>query len=298
MNSTVSYVLSSMTGQAEASEENSFGKIHIQIKSLNNRFKDFKFRLPANLQMTEIPLRKVIDSIFKRGSFDINVSIKYAKGASSSIRLDMDKVKNYVQQFEVLQELKNQKLELTGFLRPEFMKEVEDESNQTMTQSLYRCFDLACLELMKQRRDEGQKIRLVTLRQLEKLNTHLAIVASKQNESLEIKKTKLKTKLRELITSPGVDEQRVAQEFVFLAQKLDIQEEIDRFKFHWKKLEVLLSEKYEKSDRGKEIEFILQELGRETNTLSNKADHAQISHECVEIKVILESIREQILNLE
>ncbi len=291
------YVLSSMTGQAESSEKNEFGEVHVQIKSLNHRFRDFKFRAPTSLQMQEVALRKVIESIFKRGSFDINISVKYHKELGTQSRVNLDKVSGFVKQFSDLNFHGKETIELTAFLRSEFIDELDDNSNHVMNLSLFRSFNKACLELLKQRREEGKKIRTVALKLHEQLITHLNFVMSKQFESYENKKAKLKSKLAEL-TTVAVDEQRVAQEFVFMAQKLDIQEEVDRFRFHWKKLAVLLEETYDKADRGKELEFILQELGRETNTLSNKADHSLISHECVAIKVILENIREQILNLE
>lgn len=297
MSTTNSFVLSSMTGQAESSEKNEFGEVHVQIKSLNHRFRDFKFRAPTSMQMNEVALRKVIESIFKRGSFDINIAVKYHKEAATQSRVNLDRVSSYVKQFSDLNFKGKESIELTAFLRSEFIDELDDTSTHTMNLSLFRCFNKACLELLKQRREEGRKIRIVALKLNEQLIVHLNFIISKQFETFENKKIKLRAKLDEL-KNTAIDEQRVAQEFVYLAQKLDIQEEIDRFKFHWKKMSLLLEETYEKADRGKELEFILQELGRETNTLSNKADHILVSHECVAIKVILENIREQILNLE
>jgi uncharacterized protein (TIGR00255 family) len=293
-----SFILSSMTGQAESSEKNEFGEVHVQIKSLNHRFRDFKFRAPISLQMAEITLRKIIESNFKRGSFDINISIKYHKELGTQTRVNLTRVSNYLKQFSDLNFPSKPTVDLTAFLRQEFTDEVDDTSNQAMNLSLHRCFNLACIELREQRHAEGKKIRAVLLKLHEQLLVHLNLIIAKQHESLENKKAKLKSRLDELKSTVVIDEQRLAQEFVYLAQKLDIQEEIDRFRFHWKKLATLLEENYDKVDRGKELEFILQELGRETNTLSNKADHSQISHECVSLKVLLENIKEQILNLE
>jgi len=286
-----------MTGQAESSEVNSIGEMHVQIKSLNHRFRDIKFRLPTSMQMTELSLRKVIESIFKRGSFDVIVTIKNNPNYSMSSRLNLQKVNQYLQQFDNMSFKGKETIELTSFLRSEFMDDLEEESLQAMNLSLHRCMSRACMILLQQRREEGEKIRLILLKYHQEIQKHLSIVKTKQHESLEIKKNKLKSKLQEL-ASNLIDEQRIAQEFVMMAQKLDIQEEIDRFVIHWKKLEGLLAETYVKADRGKELEFLLQELGREVNTMSNKADHVQISQECVGIKVLLENIREQILNLE
>jgi uncharacterized protein (TIGR00255 family) len=292
-----SFVLSSMTGQAEASETNSLGEVHVQIKSLNHRFRDVKFKLPTHLQMTELTLRKVLENMFKRGSFDVIVNVKYNESFNLSSRVNLQKVTKYLQQFENISFKGKESIELTAFLRSEFIDDVGEDSLVNINLSLHRCMTKACMSLLQQRREEGEKIRLLLVKYHQEILKHLNFIKAKQFESYEHKKNKLQTKLKEL-TAGAVDEQRIAQEFTIMAQKLDIQEELDRFVIHWKKLEVLLSEKYEKADRGKELEFILQELGREINTMSNKSEHAYISQECVAIKVLLENIREQILNLE
>lgn len=296
-NINLTYALSSMTGQAEATEKSSLGDVSVQIKSLNNRFRDIKFRLPTQLQMAELGLRKVIETTFKRGSFEVIVHVKYNEDYNLTSRLNLQKVSQYLNQFDGLSFKGKETIELTAFLRPEFVDDMQEESIQNMSLCLHRCMSRASLELQNQRRAEGAKIRLVLQKYHQEILKHINLILSKKHESLEHKKAKLKSKLQEL-ASGVVEEQRVAQEFVILAQKLDIQEELDRFVIHWKKLDTLLAEKYEKADRGKELEFLLQELGREINTMSNKADHVLISQECIAVKVLLENIREQILNLE
>ena len=291
------FVLSSMTDQAEASEMNSWGEVHVQIKSLNHRFKDIKCRLPNHLQMAEVSLRKMLENEFKRGSFDVIVNVKYNEQYSVHTRLNVDRIATYLKQLKKIDFKGKETIDLTAFLRSEFIDDIANESFQTLQATLNRCMVEAMKTLLQQRREEGEKIRLLLLNYHQEILEHLQLIKEKKFESLDNKKNKLLVKIKELNTGM-IDEQRLAQEFVILAQKLDIQEELDRFDIHCNKLQNLLAKTYEKLDRGKELEFTLQELGREINTMSNKSEHALISQECVSIKVLLENIREQILNLE
>lgn len=291
------FSICSMTGQAQSSLSNELGEINVQIKSLNHRFRDVKFRAPSFLSMAEIKIRKILETHFKRGSFDVIISVKFHDDANAQANVNLDKVKKYLSQFDALNLKEKVQIDLLSFLRPEFAIDMPQEQTLKIMENLDTCFSKACQELSLQRQEEGEKIRLLIIKYHAQLLVHLDIIKSLQFNSLEIKKNKLKQRLSE-IAAEQVDGQRLAQEFVYLAQKLDIQEEIDRFSFHWTKLEKLISDKYNKADRGKELEFILQEMGREVNTLGNKADYPEISNECVALKVILENIREQILNIE
>jgi uncharacterized protein (TIGR00255 family) len=291
--------IASMTGQAQGAETSSLCEVQVQIKSLNNRFRDYKWKAPSFLSMSEIAARKCLESYFKRGSFDINVNVRFAAEKNANLTIDESKVSAYLQQFSFLTTAQSTSVELIHFLRPEFLKDLSQESQGEVHALLMNALKKCCQKLSEERRTEGQKIALLITTQIERMQNHLKSVESMQGESLENKKNKIQERLLDLKVSPElIDQTRLAQEFVFLAQKLDIQEEIDRFHIHLQKLQKVLESHRGHQEHGKELEFLLQELGREVNTLSSKADHVKISHECVEIKVILESIREQVLNIE
>lgn len=291
--------MQSMTGHAQKTIDNEFAEINIQIKSLNHRFRDIKWKVPSLLAMYEIQARKIIEQYFKRGSFDVYVYLKFKDKYSSSLSIDVNKVNNFLNQFEKCKLAFTPQIELTQFLRQEFLQENSQEFQNNIGEDVIKGISDCCELLQKERVEEGSKIRTLLLKSVNELIAGVEKINSHKNNTLDIKKKKIEDRLSEISSMKNViDESRLAQEFVYWGQKYDIQEEVDRFLMHCEKLDFNLKNGSQKNEKGKELEFLLQELGREINTLSNKSDNVQISHEGVSIKCILEAMREQVLNIE
>jgi uncharacterized protein (TIGR00255 family) len=285
----------SMTGFGSSEGESTNYKINIEIKSVNNRFRDIRFRMPNFLSFVEIPMRKKIESLFKRGSFDVYISLK--KESKEDLLIDFEKLNGFLKTFEnKVKTNLNITLSPGQFLRSEFQvdQDLSKDDKELLAKNLLDIFEKACVELKSVRKSEGESIKghlenYVDMFEKEylKIKTlskdYRLEVEEKFNESFE----KFKKKFE-------LDEGRFNQEVIHTLEKMDIQEEIDRLEVHLKKLRSL----FEKEEIGRQIDFLLQEINRETNTVGAKSNSSEISSSVVQMKTFLEKVREQNLNIE
>ena len=287
----------SMTGfgKGEAMGENY--TLTTEIKTVNNRFKDFKFRMSSLFNPIELELRSKLENEFKRGSFDISVSYKKNEKAAAEFHVDPKKVGAYLDLLRPVFEEKKVAFQVSPveFLRSDFYRDDDTNRDEEMSGLAKKSFDQAIAALKISRSAEGKKL-------VEKLLEHLAVYENclKEVEKLknlypEMIKDKLNQKMAEKLKDFKVDESRFLQEVVYYLEKLEIEEEITRANIHLVKLKSVLNSN---GEIGRQIDFLLQELGRETNTMGSKSAHQDISSNVVEMKVQLEKIREQALNLE
>ncbi len=287
----------SMTGFGKGEAQGESFTITTEIKTVNNRFKDFKFRMSTLFNSQELDLRSKLDNDFRRGSFDVSVSYKKVDKGEVSFQIDPKKVEAYINLMKPVfaKTGANFTVSPTEFLRSDFSFDDDGEREKEMMPLLGKSFDAAIKALKESRAIEGAKL-------VQKLLEHLAIyeerlknVEKMKGEYPDMMKEKLQAKFKEKIKDIQVDESRFLQEIVYYLEKLDVDEEITRAKIHLQKLRGTLKSS---GEIGRQIDFLLQELGRETNTLGSKSAHQEISSHVVEMKVQLEKIREQALNLE
>jgi uncharacterized protein (TIGR00255 family) len=282
-------------GKGEVSGENF--TVITEIKTVNNRFKDFRFRMSSLFNSSEMELRRKLEEEFKRGSFEINITYKKNEKNSDEFLVDRTKINKFLK--FILPDLRDSGLSLsvnpTDFLRTDFYKDDEDQKESELLPLMFQSFHLSLIELKKSRLEEGRKL-------VEKLREHLDIYQSSLIKVENIKSQypnllhdRLSAKLTEKLRDFKVDESRLSQEIIYYLEKLEVDEEINRAKIHLEKLRLILSSS---GEVGRQIDFLLQELGRETNTLGSKSAHVEISSQVIEMKVQLEKIREQALNLE
>jgi len=286
-----------MTGFGKGESKGENFTITTEIKTVNNRFKDFKFRMSSLFNSLEIPLRSLLEGEFKRGSFDISVSYKKIDKTQVEFQVDPSKVDAYLKLMKPVFDKNGVTFNIspTDFLRSDFYREEDDQKDKELEPLVMASFDEAIKALMESRSIEGNKL-------VNKLLEHLAIyedclgkVEKLKGEYPDMMREKLTLKLSEKLKDLKIDESRFLQEVVYYLEKLEVDEEINRAKIHLEKLRSILNSH---GEIGRQIDFLLQELGRETNTLGSKSAHPEISSNVVEMKVQLEKIREQALNLE
>jgi uncharacterized protein (TIGR00255 family) len=287
----------SMTGFGKGEAAGKKFTITTEIKTVNNRFKDFKFRMSSLFNSLELDLRSKLENEFRRGSFDITVTYKRTEKAVVEFQVDPKKVEAYINLLRPVFE-KNQipfQVSPTEFLRNDFYQDEDEQKDKELEPLAVASFKQAMEALKISRSHEGQKL-------VDKLFEHLAIyetclghVEKLKAQYPEMMKDKLTTKLNEKLKDIKIDESRFLQEVVYYLEKLEIDEEINRAKIHLVKLKSVMNSS---GEIGRQIDFLLQELGRETNTMGSKSAHPEISSNVVEMKVQLEKIREQALNLE
>lgn len=287
---------SSMTGFGRGETSGSKWNVVVEIKTVNNRFKDYRFKMGSALSSQEFELRGLLDKAFKRGTFDVAVTYQRRPDAPVDVNLDAKKVTAWLTNVMPLIEGKYPiSVSPTDFLRTDFMRDEDSDKTQELGPLVTTAFTKAMEGLRVSRSNEGKSL-------VEKLLEHLAVYEKLMlaNEKLkndypEMVRERLTQKLAEKMKDFKVDESRLMQEVIFYLEKLDIDEELNRAKIHVAKLREVLKGG---NEVGRQIDFLLQELGRETNTMGSKSAHMDISQNVVEMKVQLEKIREQALNLE
>jgi len=287
----------SMTGfgKGEAIGENF--TLVTEIKTVNNRFKDFKFRMSNLFNSLEIELRSKLEAEFKRGSFDISISYKKSEKQNTEFHVDPKKVENFIDLMKPIFEAKNISFQVSPveFMRSDFYKEEDSNREDEMLPLVRASFDQAIVALKKSRQAEGEKLANKLLEHLSIYEAAFNTIEKTKDIYPEMVRENLTSKLHDKIKDLKVDESRFLQEVIYYLEKMDIDEEITRAKIHVGKLKSVLQSP---GEIGRQIDFLLQELGRETNTMGSKSAHPDISTNVVEMKVQLEKIREQALNLE
>ena len=184
----------------------------------------------------------------------------------------------------------------TDFLRGEFYKDQEDEKSEELSKLALEALEGALGKLQEFRHQEGEKLLVVLNDHLDGYVKHFQEVEKQGKAYQEVVTTKLRKRFEEFEAEIKVDEQRFLQEVVFYLEKLDITEEFSRINTHREKLNSLLNT--QKTEIGRQIDFVIQELNRETNTIGSKAGVDEISENVIQMKVNLEKMREQALNIE
>jgi uncharacterized protein (TIGR00255 family) len=287
----------SMTGFGKGESVGTNYTLTTEIKSVNNRFKDFKFRMSSLFNPIEIELKSKLENEFKRGSFDISVSYKKNEKVQAEFHVDPKKVAAYLDLLRPVFEEKRVSFQVSPveFLRSDFYKDENTDREEEMADLAKASFDQAIAALKASRSGEGIKLVEKLMEHLGVYETCLVEVEKLKNLYPDMIKDKLNLKMAEKLKDFKIDESRFLQEVVYYLEKLEIEEEITRAKIHLGKLKSVLKSN---GEIGRQIDFLLQELGRETNTMGSKSAHPDISSNVVEMKVQLEKIREQALNLE
>lgn len=287
----------SMTGFGKGEAVGANFTLTTEIKTVNNRFKDYKFRMSSLFNSLELDLRSKLEAEFRRGSFDITVTYKRNEKAVTEFQIDPKKVEAYLALMSPV--FDNAKVSFqvspTEFLRSDFYKDEDYQKDKELEPLASQSFEAAIKALKHSREQEGKKLVDKLLEHLAVYEKCLAEVEKMKAQYPEMMREKLSAKLNEKLKDIKIDESRFLQEVVYYLEKLEIDEEINRARIHLGKLRSVLNSS---GEIGRQIDFLLQELGRETNTMGSKSAVPEISSNVVEMKVQLEKIREQALNLE
>jgi uncharacterized protein (TIGR00255 family) len=305
--------VSSMTGFASAeSPTGETRRFRIEIKTLNHRFLDIKCRMPRDLSSAEIPLRAFLQKEFARGSLDIKVERIESADAAEATGLTLQQIDKAKAWLKTVRQLQNE-LSLTDAIRTQDLLSVREifESGETPSlapEEAWKAIEpvaaQAAKNLRSMRQHEGAALVKALLDSCSVLESTLDSLRRLRTESIGLLQQRNQERIRAVFEShplpagtpvQAVLESRIAQELGILLDRTDIEEELTRFGGH---LEHLRKTLHEGGPVGRKLEFLLQELGREINTLGNKAQDLPASEQVLAVKVRLEQIREQVLNLE
>jgi len=291
-------MIKSMTGFGHGSAEGEGLKVRVDIRTVNNRFLDVHTRMPQDLASLEITLKKQIQAALKRGRADVTISIEQVREAKFEINKPL--VSGYL---KALGELKadfglegSPSLELLAKL-PGAMQVSQDQEqlDKALVSTVTAAVSEALISLGTMRAAEGQELADDLGARLDAIEHALPIVEEHATELPSVYREKLLKKLQDIVPASSIDETRLAQEAVMLADRCDISEEIARLKSHIVQMREILRTDEE---AGKRLDFILQEMNREANTILSKSNDLAITDAAIVIKTEVEKLREQAQNVE
>ena len=294
--------LHSMTGFASAELKQKSLIARAELRSVNHRFLDVAFRVPAALNVLESDALKVIRDELHRGRLEVGLSLSKSADDSAPVQFDSESFSQLWKAAEEAMQLSNATSEearaatLAALLsrRELFEAPGADELSTDEIEILLKCLGQALSTLKSMRLEEGKALKKDLESQLKQLKK-LVTAVEKESKVLPAQfEERLSSRLGRLTKSVEVEPDRLAAEVAILADKVDISEEIVRLESHLEQLAKLFDE----SPSGRKMEFLLQELGREFNTCASKAQSSAISQQVVEAKAVLEKMREQAQNVE
>ena len=286
-----------MTGYGRSEEYNNRLVLSIEIRSVNSRFLDFSPRLPRVLMPFEDEAYKLIKQRFERGRISLSAKLEYLSGESNNISLNKKKLNEYMGVVSEIQKESNiSNIPTIGdILRfPDILVNNEGDDEKELKKIFLDVLDKVIDEVGSSRVKEGKNIEKDLSMRLELLISFIAKIRNKIVEDKNNVFKKYKSKIQTLVDDLNLDESRLYQEIGILAEKKDITEEIVRLDSH---IELFKNYMSLEQNKGKKLNFLLQEMGREINTIGSKTDDLSISHLAVDMKDELEKIREQVQNI-
>jgi uncharacterized protein (TIGR00255 family) len=271
-----------------------------EVKSVNNRFRDIILRIPKNYQILEKDLRAIISSRIRRGRVEVYIQMEDSGVADPyDLELNVPLVNSYFKIFEQLREQfgldKEIRIESLCQMRDVILFKPEPADIDKMRPGFQEVLKAALDSLNFMRAKEGEAIEADLSKRLDMLEDYINEVEERAPLLVEEYRDRLKENVASMLNDVAVDETRLAQEVAFFAEKSDITEELVRLRSHLKQFrEYLLIDEA----LGRRLDFLLQEMNREVNTIGSKASESRISSIVVEMKAELEKLREQIQNVE
>jgi uncharacterized protein (TIGR00255 family) len=292
-------MIKSMTGYGRAEAVLQGRSIAVEIKSVNHRFLEISLRLPSALFPLELELKKKIGGKLQRGRVEVFIKLDADNSETSNINLNMDVARNYLAALTKLKEglgLKDDiSLKMLLGFRDIFSPPAELQLGDDILKKIEELLAEALTMLLKMRAEEGQAIYQDMAKRIEDIEKIMGIVNARAPQVVLEYQKRLAERIKELTDGYALDDSRLHQEVALMADKADITEEIVRMHSHSSQFVSLL-----KSDEaeGKKIDFLLQEMNREINTIGSKSNDADIARQVIEAKSELSKLREQAQNIE
>lgn len=292
-------MIKSMTGYGKSEVSTPDGRVSVELRSVNHRYGEINIKLPRQLLALEGELRKRVSDRLKRGKIDLFVQFETVAGGAQLPQVNLLMAKAYHDAFESINHLLgiyepvsidlivSQKDVLTS-------REVTTDLDR-IAEELYTVLDSAVAGLESMRLREGEALALEISERISQISSRVEKIADRAPFAVAANTERLRERINRLLGETPLDEQRLAQEVSILADKMEITEELVRLRSHFRQFQDLmtLSEPV-----GRKLDFLLQELNREVNTIGSKANDAEISADVVELKSELEKVREQVQNVE
>ena len=291
--------MKSMTGFGRAKLEKNNRIYTIEIKSVNHKYNDISIKMPRSFSYLEDKIKKEISKNVSRGKIDVYISFENYSEEGKQIIVNQELVNEYMKQFKILAEQNNLRLDIpvTEITKlPDVLTLKETEDNEDVIENeLLECLEEAINNFTNMREQEGSKIKEDLKTRIQKIEKEVENISVYSTRLVEEYVVKLEQRIKELLKNNVVDEARLAMEVVIYADKCSVEEELTRLRSHIIQFNNMLEET---KPIGKKMDFLIQEMNRETNTTGSKSGSLEITNTVINIKTELEDIREQVQNIE
>ena len=292
-------MVKSMTGFGRSVETIDGLNITAEIKSVNHRYFEFSARLSRAYQFAEEPLKSLLSESITRGKVELSIFVEDNTDKSTSIEINhqyagayIGALKKLAKEYKIKDDLKLSAIANNSELLVVKKTALDDE---TVINALKSVTANALVSYNKMRETEGEKLKADVLSRVETILSRVEFIESRSPETVKAYRERIEEKMRELLGSATIDEQRVITETAIFADKVAVDEETVRLRSHISQLKNMLEGD---AATGKKLDFLIQEMNREANTIGSKSQNVEIAHTVVDIKAEIEKIREQIQNIE
>ncbi|MFN3987829.1 MAG: YicC/YloC family endoribonuclease [Rhodocyclaceae bacterium] len=288
-------MIHSMTGFAVQTRDMGHASLHLELRSVNSRFLDLAFRMPDDLRQAEPSIRELINARLVRGKVEVRLSLQDSAQGVAALALNNALLDQLVAaESSVLARLPNAaRLSVGEVLRWPGMLADDGVSFERIQPAIAELTERALVELIATRRREGDKLAAMLKERVSRMRELVAVVQPRIPEIVTEHQERLATRLRDAVAS--LDEDRIRQETALFAQRIDVAEELNRLCAHLDEVVRILDAG---GAAGKRLDFLMQELNREANTLASKAAAGDVTSAAMEMKVLIEQMREQVQNIE
>ena len=292
-------MLRSMTGFGRGEGETSLGKVSVELRSINHRYCDINIKLPRRLTPFENRIKEMVRSMVSRGRIDVTLRLDTSGEGKVQFSVDLPLARQYCQALRTLKD----ELQLGGDISLDMLTGAKDiitakeelEDVEPFWKEIAPILQQTFHQMNEMKVSEGESLAQDIRQRTKGIASHLEEIKQQFPRSFEAYRGRLDEKIRSLLEGKDLDPSRFQQEVALLAERMDITEEIVRAESHLVQLAHVMKDE---ETVGRKMEFLLQEIHREVNTISTKANDAGISQRVVEIKSELEKIREQVQNIE
>ena len=291
--------MKSMTGFGRSKLEENSREYIVEIKSVNHKYSDISIKMPRSISCFEENVKKIVSKNISRGKVDVFITFNNYSDEGKDVIINKELAKNYINQ---LRELAvetgiNHDIKITEITKmPDVLQlKIQDDESDAIGQELEKCVTQAVENFVNMREVEGERIKQDLSARIDIVENLVNTIFSHTTGLIEDYVVKLRERIKEILGTDVVDEARLAQEIVIYADKCSIEEELTRLRSHIMQFRNMLESK---DSIGKKLDFLVQEMNRETNTIASKSVKLEITNLAIDIKTAMEDIREQIQNIE
>lgn len=291
-------MIKSMTGYGRGKYEIEGRNYTVEIKAVNHKYSDISIKMPRSLSFLEEKVKKAVLNQISRGKIDVFVTFSNDSGKGKEVKINKELAKIYINEIMSLKEETNlnSNIDIMEVIKlPDILVLENKEDENLLWAELNLALQMALNSFVEMRKEEGSIIAKDISDRIRLISEKIEKISTLSTGLVEEYIVKLEERIKELLNVDIVDQTRLAQEIVIYSDKCSIQEELTRLRSHIEQFSSFLQKE---EPIGKNMDFLIQEMNRETNTIGSKANKLEITRLVVEIKTIIEDIREQIQNIE